>query len=342
MATKGRKPIPKTQKEISNGFVDPYDTTRGNPNNVQGLNRGEKVSLKGDTVKPFSIGIKDIDESIMFYFKNVIKPFVIQNGQRLAVPIMYGAPEKWKSVQRDGFMRDQKNKIMAPMIMFKRNTITPLRNVTNKLDANRPINLEYFQSKYSKTNFYDKFNILNNRQPVRQNYAIVVPEFMEMTYSCIIYTYYVEQLNKIIEAVQYAQNSYWGDPERFKFKATIDSFATVTELSEGSERTVRANFDLKLYGHIIPDTIQKDLTVDKKVFSKARIVTSTETVVNLNELTTSQINQPVNVVNLDVPIDSGDRNAPSRPIYQVNSLSTQAGDLITAEDGTTITTELQL
>ena len=54
---------------------------------------------------------------------------------------------------------------------------------------------------------------------------------MEMTYSCIIYTYYVEQLNKIIEAVQYAQNSYWGDPERFKFQATIDSFATVTELS---------------------------------------------------------------------------------------------------------------
>ena len=257
----------------------------------------QKVSLKGDTAKPFSIGIKDIDESIMFYFKNVIKPFVIQNGQRLAVPIMYGAPERWKSVQRDGFMRDQKNKIMAPMIMFKRNTITPLRNVTNKLDANRPVNLEYFQSKYSKNNFYDKFNILNKRQPVKQNYAVVVPEFMEITYSCMMYTYYVEQLNKIIEAVQYAQNSYWGDPERFKFKATIDSFATVTELSEGSERTVRANFDLKLYGHIIPDTIQKDLTVDKKVFTKAQIVTSTETVVNLNDLNDAQINQPIDINN---------------------------------------------
>ena len=61
----------------------------------------KKYLLKGDTAKPFSIGIKDIDESIMFYFKNVIKPFVIQNGQRLAVPIMYGAPERWKSVQRE-------------------------------------------------------------------------------------------------------------------------------------------------------------------------------------------------------------------------------------------------
>jgi hypothetical protein len=297
MATKGRTPIPKTQKEISDGFIDPYDKERGNPNNTDKLNRGEKVSFTGDKVKPFSIGIKDIDESIMFYFKNVIKPFVVQNGQRLAVPIMYGAPERWKSVQRDGFMRDQKGKIMAPMIMFKRNTITPLRNVTNKLDANQPTNLEYFQSKYSKVNFYDKFNILNDRQPVTQNYAVVVPEFLELTYSCMMYTYYVEQLNKIIEAVQYAQNSYWGDPERFKFKTTIDSFTTITELSEGNDRTVRANFDLKLYGHIIPDTIQKDLTVNKKVFTKAQIVTSTETVVSLEDLNDAQINKPIDVNN---------------------------------------------
>ena len=152
---------------------------------------------------------------------------------------------------------------MAPMIMFKRNTITPLRNVTNKLDANQPNNLEYFQSKYSKNNFYDKFNILNNRQPVKQNYAVVVPEFMEMTYSCMMYTYYVEQLNKIIEAVQYAQNSYWGDPERFKFKATI----------------------------------QKDLTVNKKIFSNAQVVTSTETIVNLNNLNDAQINKPIDINN---------------------------------------------
>ena len=58
------------------------------------LNRGDKVSLRGDKVKPFSIGIKDIDESIMYYFKNVIKPFVVQNGQRIEVPVMYGAPER--------------------------------------------------------------------------------------------------------------------------------------------------------------------------------------------------------------------------------------------------------
>ena len=40
-------------------------------------------------------------------------------------------------------------------------------------------------------------------------------------------------------------------------------------------------------------------------------------------------------------MNSGDRNTPSRPIYQINSLLTEAENLITTEDGVTITTELQ-
>ena len=71
MAVKGRTPIPKSQKEISNGLIDPYDTSRGNPNTTEKYNRGDKVSFRDDTTKPFSIGIKDIDESIMYMEKQL-------------------------------------------------------------------------------------------------------------------------------------------------------------------------------------------------------------------------------------------------------------------------------
>ena len=65
MATKGRKPIPKTQKELLVDQQVPYEQTGlGNPNLANGKNRGEHLSVKGDTTKPFSIGIQDIDESI--------------------------------------------------------------------------------------------------------------------------------------------------------------------------------------------------------------------------------------------------------------------------------------
>jgi hypothetical protein len=118
-----------------------------------------------------------------------------------------------------------------------------------------------------------------------------------MTYSCIVYTYYVEQLNKIIESVNYAANSYWGDPERFKFKANIASFTTITELQAGKERTVRATFDIDLKGYIIPDIPQKDLTVDKKRFSSGQLIIQQETIANLNDLNSAQINQPIDVNN---------------------------------------------
>ena len=147
-----QKPRPKTQIEISKEQHTPYDTQRDNPNNaIQDNNRGTKISWKGDNVKPFTIGIKDIDEAVLYYLQNVIKPFVIQNGQRIEVPIIYGSPERWKSVQKDGYYKDKNGAIMLPLIIFKRDSIEKVRDVGNKLDANTlklsyAFLLEYFFS----------------------------------------------------------------------------------------------------------------------------------------------------------------------------------------------------
>jgi len=250
-----RKPIPKSQKEISKGLNTPYSSEYGNPNDAaeQGqfspdnqanipFNRSEQMSFKGDTIKPFTVGLKDIDESIMYYFNNVIKPSVIQNGERIPVPIMYGSPERWKSIQKDAYLRDKKGAIMMPIIVFKRDSLDKNRSLANKLDSNMPNLYTSWQKSYNDKNFYSNFNILNNKIPTKQYIANVVPDYVNLTYSCIIQTYYVEQLNKIVEAINYASDSYWGNPERFKFRARIDSFATVTELQQSQERLVQGTF----------------------------------------------------------------------------------------------------
>lgn len=284
MADRGRKPVPKSQREISQEGITPYSSTRNNPNELSSTGRGYKFSFRGDTVKPFSIGIQDIDESIMYYFEKVIQPSVMQNGKRIPVPVIYGAPERWKSVQADGYYRDRAGKIMSPLIMFKRNTITKNRSISNKLDANFPQNFGVFKKRYSPSNFYDNFSVLNNRIPDQTYYAVIVPDYVTLTYNCIISTYYVEQLNKIIEAVNYASDSYWGDPQKFKFATSIDQFSTTTELSVGSERIVRAEFEMTLKGYIIPDTIQKDLASIKKFSDKSKIIFDVEVVDDLNVL----------------------------------------------------------
>lgn len=296
MAEQGKTPIPKSQREISKGLREPsiegndpnnvtkYATTLADArtnNQVVNPGRASQISQKDDSWKPFTIGIKDLDEAIKFYFDEVIKPSVVQNGNRITVPTIYGAPERWKSIQRDGYYRDKKGKIMAPLIMYKRTNITRNRGITNKVDANFPQNYAVFQQSYSKQNHYNNLSVLNGAKPIKTYQAIVIPDFVTFTYSCIIYTYYMEQLNQVIESINYAADTYWGNPERFKFKALIDGYQTITELNIGTQRTVRANFDIKLNGYIIPNVIQKDLTALKKFSSDSKVVISQETTENL-------------------------------------------------------------
>jgi hypothetical protein len=284
-----RKPVPKTQKELSIEQQSPSSTRYGNPNiplssnlSETGIdfNRSEKMSWTGDTTKPFSIGLKDLDEAVFYYFENVIKPFVYQNGERREVPIIYGSPERWKSFQKDNYYRDKNGAIMLPIIVLKRNSITKDRTVYNKLDANSPNLYGSFQRTYNPKNFYSNFAAINNAVPAQQFYAVAVPDFVNIEYSVLVQTYYMEQLNKIIESCEYASDAYWGNPERFKFRAFIDSFSTETQLTSGKDRLVKGTFNIKLRGYIIPDTIQKDMNSISKYNSKSKFIISMETTSN--------------------------------------------------------------
>ena len=82
------KPIPKSQEQLSQeslGFT-------GVPVSA-GVNRALQVSRADDTFETLTVGIKDIDESIHYYFNNVLQPSVTQNGKKIKV-ISY--PKTWK------------------------------------------------------------------------------------------------------------------------------------------------------------------------------------------------------------------------------------------------------
>ena len=297
MAQEFRKPIPPRQKELSRRMQVPYKDdegrfNRGNPNDAtyDNLSRGNQTSFKGDDVKPFSIGIKDIDEAITFYMKDVINPSVVQNGVRLDVPVLYGDSERWNQINKLGYLRDGNDKPMLPLILFKRTNLTKER-FTSKIDANNPGNIQVFTKTYNKKNAYNNFDILNRNFPQKQHYVTVIPDYITLNYDVIISTYFVEQNNKIIEAMNYASDSYWGDPEKFKFRARIDSFATNTEIPLGAERIVKTTFSIKLYGYIIPDTYIRDINAAKKIDEKTKIIITTETQIPADN--TKSINQRI-------------------------------------------------
>lgn len=271
-----RKPIPKSQVELSQETITPY-LNQGKGPVPANKKRENQKSLKGDEVKQFTVGLKDVDEAIFFYFNNVIRPSVIQNGTKVNVPVLYGSPERWAAMQKDGYYRDNNGKIQTPLIMVKRDSVEKVRTLGNKMDANNPIHFGVFQKKYSKKNVYDHFSTLNNREAVKEYYGVIIPDYINITYTCIIFTEYVEQMNKIVESVNFASDSYWGDPERFKFRASIDNYTTSTELIDGGDRTVKTTFQIKMGGYIVSDAINTSVGNPNKFFSKAALKFGIET-----------------------------------------------------------------
>ena len=287
-----RRPIPATgydrlRKNLKAGFgTDPgkFPETQGfpqidfpGPDNRPNLGRGNITTRKDDSVNNIYIGLQDHDEAIMYYFNNVIKPTTIINGNRVNVPVIYGAPERWKSVQKDGYFRDKEGKLQVPLIMYKRDSIEKRRDLGNKQDGNNPQLYYTFQEKYTRRNTYDQFSVLQNRIPQKEYHAVVVPDYVKLTYTCTIWTDYVAQMNKLIEAVNYASDSYWGDPELFNFNARIDTYSNTTEINQGEDRIVKTDFGLILQGYLIPDSINKELSKrNQKYFSKSIVTFNPE------------------------------------------------------------------
>jgi hypothetical protein len=164
--------------------------------------------------------------------------------------------------------------------MFKRDSVEKRRDLGNKLDGNNPQLYYTFQEKYSKRNQYDNFSALQKILPQKEFHAVVVPDFIKLNYTCNIWCDYVAQMNKLIEMINYTSDSYWGDPERFKFNAKIDTYSNTTEVSQGDNRIVKTDFGLSLQGYLVPDSINKELAKrPQKFFSKSRVVFNTELIV---------------------------------------------------------------
>ena len=256
---------------VQKPFSEP--TKLGQPEN----NRSLEISERKDGDKDFTIGIKDVDEALMYYFNNYLKLSVVQNNSKLTVPVIYGTPENWKSVQQDGYYRDSNAKLMAPLLMFKRSSITQNRNLGYKLDGNQVHNVQLFRKGFTKSSVYNNFNILNNRSPETKYVVSATPDYITVEYQCIVWTYFVEQMDKLIEQLNFASRSYWGDPNRFLFYSSIESFEDSVTYDIGDNRAVRTNFNISLNGYLIPDSLNKKLATPGNTYGISKVVFGLET-----------------------------------------------------------------
>ena len=247
------KPLPRSERLIQYGGV---------------ANRGTVKSRNNDTVKNVEVGLLDVDASIMYYFNNVIKPTVIEQGEEVKVPLMYANPERWATIRKQGFLRDSKRQVITPVIAFKRTSMAKRSEIAvDKLDANDPKLFYSFEKKYTSQNRYNRFSTDRGLLPQRELYNVAMPDYVTLNYECIIFTAYIEQMNKIIEKVNWADGSYWGEPGKLKFQSNIESFEDSTEMSEG-ERFIKTTFSLQLYGYLVPEAFNEKINTQKFITPK--------------------------------------------------------------------------
>jgi hypothetical protein len=277
---------PRNRREFMTSLSEPYVKGYSDPTKVFSepkksgmpeINRARQTATDTQQDKDFSIGIKDLDEAVMYYFEKVLRLSVIQNNTKIAIPIIYGSAENWKNFQRDGYFRDKEGKLMAPLLVFKRTSITQNRNLGFKLDGNLIHNLQLFEKRYSVRNFYSNFNLLSNRSPEKEYVAVATPDYVTVEYECFIWTHYMEQMDTVVEALNFASRAYWGDPNRFLFHSSIETFTDNTEYAQSEDRAVKTSFNITLNGYLIPDTINKKMANATKYYGVSKVVFGLET-----------------------------------------------------------------
>lgn len=253
---------------------EPVKIVNDNQQTQRVQNRADDTS---NDASPIKVTLYTVDNAIIKYLSDRIKPVVTQNGNQVNVPIIYGNPERWKSAQRDGVLRDSIGKVQLPMLLIRRTAM-------KKTGINSPVNKYYdrtFYTGWNRRTPYDRFNLVNGITPSREYYVTTAaPDYYEFTYKCMIWTEYMEQMNAVVENISFESDEFWGEQNSYKFRTIIDSFEPLTELPSSNDRVVRTQFDMTVYAYLLPES-QLDVghnrgVLTRKKYGVKKVVTFTE------------------------------------------------------------------
>jgi hypothetical protein len=248
-----------------------FDPTLGEPTKIINDNQqSQRLQSRADDTQndapPIKITLVTIDSAILKYMNDRIKPIITQQGTQVPVPIIYGTPERWKSAQKDGILRDSIGKIQLPILMIRR---TSMKKTSINSSVNKYYDREFYTG-WNRRTPYDRWNLVNGVTPSKEYYnTTATPDYYDITYKCMVWTEYMEQMNSIVENISFESDEFWGEPNQYKFRTIIDSFETLSELPSTSDRVVRTQFDMTVHGYLLPDS-QLDVGLNRGVLTKKR------------------------------------------------------------------------
>ena len=246
--------------------------TNTNAPNESTINRGEQTSFRSEkgnskvVIKKgtglnagqgFSIGLKEIDTAVINHIRNIMKPVVRESNETIKVPVMYGNEERWKSVRSRGVLRDKNGVIILPVIVIKRTSLTMNPDMPLSFDNDvrgKFISVIRSSNGWSKNNRYDRFSVLTGQKPVEEFVKTGMPDFVICSYSIVMMTSFMEQMNDLNTIMVEHLETYWGDQTSYKFLSALSGdISNEVQMESDGERLVRNELTLEIKGYMIPE-----------------------------------------------------------------------------------------
>jgi len=246
--------------------------TNTNAPNESTINRAEQRSIRSEkgnskvvikkgtgrnAGKGLSIGLTDIDTTVIRHMKNVMKPVVRESNEIIKVPVMYGNEERWKSIRNRGVLRDKNNTIILPVIVIKRTGVAMNDQMPLSFDNDvkgKFISVVRSSNGWSKNNRYDRFSVLTGQKPVEEFIKTGMPDFVVCTYNIVMMTAFMEQMNDLNTIMVEHLETYWGDSTSYRFLTALEGdISNEVQMESQGERLIRNELTITIKGYMIPE-----------------------------------------------------------------------------------------
>ena len=268
------------------------------------LNRALQTRRDDDVILSPKRTLYDIDYAIKWFIENDIQPQITADQSLLNIPVIYANGEKWDTVQRLGYLRDEKGMLQSPVIMLKRNSVIERDNIkTLDVNYNPTENVLTYRSKYNERNRYnDPMPNIGATGPAKDKiYIINIPKYVTIEYDMMIWCDFTMQLNDVVEQILPYGRSSWGNgPE--KFPTTIGSVNFETVNTVGEDRLVRATIPLTVLATLLPESEARISTI-KKMYAIKKVVFDTNIYVSSDLFSTTAV--PSNILQMQSHINNG-------------------------------------
>ena len=207
--------------------------------------------------KGFSIGLKEIDTAVIKHVQNIMKPKIKEQNEIISVPVLYGNEERWKSIKARGTLRDKNGVIILPMIVIKRTSLSMNPDMPLSFDNDvkgKFVSVVRSSSGWSKNNRYDRFAVLTGQQPVQEFVKTGMPDFVICSYSVVMMTSFIEQMNDLNNLWVEHLETYFGDQTTHRFLSSLSGdISNEVEMESQGERMIRNELTLEIKGYMIPE-----------------------------------------------------------------------------------------